>query len=267
MYIGVDLAWGQTHPTGLAAVDDDGALITLTQRRTDGEILGWLSEHAAGPAFVAFDAPVIVNNQTGNREAERLVARHFGRFQAFCHSTNRANRWFADGGRALMMSRELGLDIGLRPDSDRRGFEVYPHPAIVALFDLPRILRYKDKPGRTLELRRFEMLELIRHLEGLATAAVRLEVRAAPEWAGVRHQAETATTKAGLSRIEDSLDAVVCAYVALFWTRNPGLTAVLGTAEDGFIVTPVNPSIRDRIAADQGPYPERARPAASRLYR
>jgi methionine-R-sulfoxide reductase len=41
----------------------------------------------------------------------------------------------------------LGLDIDPGSTAERRAIEVYPHPAIVVLFGLPSVLRYKAKPA------------------------------------------------------------------------------------------------------------------------
>jgi ppGpp synthetase/RelA/SpoT-type nucleotidyltranferase len=50
-----------------------------------------------------------------------------------------------------------------------------------------------------------------------------------------------AERKSELRRAEDQVDAVVCAYVALFAVRRPDLTTTYGDPETGFIVTPTLP--------------------------
>jgi hypothetical protein len=50
--------------------------------------------------------------------------------------------------------------------------------------------------------------------------------------------------------VEDQVDAVVCAYVALFAERWPERTATYGDFETGYIVTP-------SLAPDQSPTPRR----------
>ena len=37
--VGVDLAWGERNPTGLAVVDADGALLHVSAVRTDDEVV------------------------------------------------------------------------------------------------------------------------------------------------------------------------------------------------------------------------------------
>ena len=98
----------------------------------------------------------------------------------------------------------------------RRAIEVYPHPATVALFGLGRTLKYKNKPGRDLDLLRAELLALMGLLEGLADAEPALELGARTAGRSCARQVETATRKSELRVVEDQVDAVVCAYVALF---------------------------------------------------
>ena len=59
--------------------------------------------------------------------------------------------------------------------------------------------------------------------------------------------AENAARKSELRVVEDQVDAVVCAYVALFATRAPDRTTTYGDFETGYIVTPTLP---DDLAPD-----------------
>jgi len=242
-YVGVDLAWGQNKITGLAVIDAAGELLAATQRKTDDEILDWLTPWTAGPCLVAIDAPIIVTNPTGNRPCESLVNRHFGKYNASCHSANLAKPHFANGTRALRLADQLGLAVDPQVRSDRRAVEVYPHPAIVVLFDLPKILQYKHKPRRDLEHLRRELIRLLNYLEALDTASPPLRLRDSTDWQRIRLATEQAVRKADLGRVEDSIDAVVCAYIAAYSEANPAAVRVMGDIETGYILTPVTPDI------------------------
>ncbi len=78
-------------------------------------------------------------------------------------------------------------------------------------------------------------------LAGLADARTPLHV-AGPAWDALVTRVETATRKSELRVVEDQVDAVVCAYVALFTTREPDLTTTYGDFETGYIVTPTLPA-------------------------
>ncbi len=169
-YVGVDLAWGDKNRTGLAAVDEDGRLLAFGDVRTDEEILAWLRPLVAGLCLVAIDAPLIVRNTTGRRPCEAELNAVFAKYEAGAHPSNTGKPEFAHGTRGARLAHELGLDIDPRSDAERRGIEVYPHPATVALFDLDRTIKYKHKPGRELSFLQAESLRLIEHLEGLRHA-------------------------------------------------------------------------------------------------
>ena len=93
-----------------------------------------------------------------------------------------------------------------RSGRERRAIEVYPHPATVVLFGLPRTLKYKQKQGRDVELLRRELLTLVGLVETI--------VETGPEWDVLRGLVEAAGRKSELRVVEDQVDAVLCAYVA-----------------------------------------------------
>jgi predicted RNase H-like nuclease/ppGpp synthetase/RelA/SpoT-type nucleotidyltranferase len=255
-HIGIDLAWGVKRPTGLAVVDDSGRLVHVSAVRTDEEILAELAPYADQDCLVAMDAPLIVTNPTGNRPAEAALNKDFARFDAGAHPANTGKPEFSDVPRGAALAQALGLDMNPRSGRKRRAIEVYPHPATVALFGLGRTLKYKNKPGRDLESLRSELLMLMSLLEGLSAAEPRLDLTA-PEagWADLRRQVEQAERKSELRVVEDQVDAVVCAYIALFASTRPADTTTYGDFETGYIVTPTLPS-------DLTPSPRPPRPPA-----
>jgi len=169
-FIGVDLAWGDRKPTGLAVLDADGRLLHVSAAGNDDEIVAVLETYVAGDCLVAIDAPLIVTNPTGNRPAEAALNKDFARFDAGAHPSNTGKPEFRDQPRGARIAARLGLDMNPRSGRSRRAIEVYPHPATVALFRLGRTLKYKHKTGRDLEQLRAELIVLMGLLEGLATA-------------------------------------------------------------------------------------------------
>jgi predicted RNase H-like nuclease/ppGpp synthetase/RelA/SpoT-type nucleotidyltranferase len=237
-FVGVDLAWGGTNPTGVAVLDADGRLLHVSAQGDDASIVAAVSPYVEGGCLVAIDAPLIVRNATGNRPCERELNRDFRRFEAGAHPSNTGKPDFAEGSRGARLAETLGLDLDPASASHRRAIEVYPHPATVALFRLDKTLKYKSKPGRSLDLLRSELLRLTSLLEGLATAVPALHLDASEQWKALVAQVEDAATKAGLRRAEDQVDAVVCAYVALYADRRPADTTTYGDLDTGYIVTP-----------------------------
>ena len=80
------------------------------------------------------------------------------------------------------------------------------------------------------------------HIEGLAQADPPLRLADSADWASLRGMAEEAERKSELRRAEDPVDAVMCAYVAMYATRRPADVTVYGDGETGYIVTPTLPS-------------------------
>jgi predicted RNase H-like nuclease len=125
------------------------------------------------------------------------------------------------------------------------------------LFGLPQILKYKHKPGRSLDSLRSESARLIRLLESLEHADPALLLADHAGWTAVARAVAGAEQKSALRAVEDMIDAVVCAYTALFSVRRPDRTTLFGDARDGCIVTPTlgpdhPPASRRRLRATMG---------------
>ncbi len=258
-FVGVDLAWGQNKPTGLAVVDDRGHLLHVSAERADEDIVAVLTPYVLGDCLVAFDAPLIVTNPTGNRPAERALNKDFARFDAGAHPANTGKPEFADLPRGARLATTLGLDLDPGSTASRRAIEVYPHPALVALFELGRTLKYKNKPGRSLPELKDELLRLVGLIESLEDRTPALHVAAHDQWRSLVALAEAAEKKSQLRHVEDQVDAVVCAYIALFAQRVPELVTTYGDGETGYIVTPTLPP--GHTPSPRPPAPRRVRPA------
>ena len=272
-FVGVDLAWGDRKPTGLAVLDDDGRLVHVSAARTDDEIADRLAPYVEGDCLVALDAPLIVTNATGNRPGEALLNADFARFDAGAHPSNTGKSEFRDGTRGARVAARLGLDMNPRSGRSRRAIEVYPHPATVALFRLGRTLKYKNKAGRDVADLRSELLVLVGLLEAMVTAKPPLlldgpAVPAAGAWRDLRAAVAVAVRKSELRVVEDQVDAVLCAYVALYAERRPADTTTYGDFETGYIVTPTLPSELSPTPRSKRTKPEQADPtqAAVREY-
>lgn len=258
-FVGLDLAWGERKPTGVAVVDDEGRLVYVGVAQDDASIRAAIGPYVEDDCLVAFDAPLVVNNPTGQRASEAALNRDFAKFEAGAHPTNTGKPEFAGTPRAARIASALDLDIDPNSSSSRRAIEVYPHPATVALFRLGRTLKYKSKPGRSVAQLRSELLRLLDLIETLAQATPPLRVTDDDGWIALRHSVETAERKSELRRAEDPVDAVLCAYVALFATRRPGDVTVYGDAETGATITPTLPP--DLLPAPQEPTPGAVRDA------
>jgi predicted RNase H-like nuclease/ppGpp synthetase/RelA/SpoT-type nucleotidyltranferase len=254
-FMGLDLAWGNSSPTGVAVLDGAGVLQHLSAVTTDAEIAAALAPYLADGCLVGVDAPLIVKNEKGSRPAEKALNRDFARFDAGAHPSNTSNPALSETTRGARVCARLGLDMNPESRAAKRAVEVYPHPATVALFRLGRTLKYKNKQGRSVDQLRAELLVLMRLLESLASAKPALQLVSHDGWRELVAAVEKASRKAELRRAEDQVDAVICAYVALFRERRPEAVTTYGDFESGFIVTPTLPA--DLVPSPRAPRVEK----------
>ncbi|MCU0264001.1 MAG: DUF429 domain-containing protein [Candidatus Nanopelagicales bacterium] len=239
VFVGIDLAWSGRASTGLAAVDAAGALLDSTSVRTDEQIRTWLSRDAWAPMVVAVDAPLVVANASGQRPCERMVSREFGAFGASCHASNLGRPWFDPPRGSTVAAREgWDLDPARVGDATRPAcIEVHPHPAMVSLFGLERVIPYKGKAGRSVDARRTAFRVLLDHMGRIEPLALGSSDR----WHEIRLVVDGATRQVDLDRIEDEVDAVLCAHLAWRWAHQRDSLWVYGDLESGYIVTPPPP--------------------------
>ena len=69
-----------------------------------------------------------------------------------------------------------------------------------------------------------------------------LDLEANGRWEALRALAAGAQRKVELERIEDEVDAIVCAHLAWLWTHRPHALRVYGDVGTGYIVAPPSPA-------------------------
>jgi predicted RNase H-like nuclease/tRNA(Leu) C34 or U34 (ribose-2'-O)-methylase TrmL len=235
VHLGIDLAWGANGRTGLAAVDAAGALLDSTSVRTDEEIDAWLDAHPR-PVVVGVDAPLIVPNATGRRDAERLLGQAYARFDAGAHPTNRSRPWM-DPPRGLRLAERRGWSVDPEHPATADApvcIEVYPHPGMVGLFRLGRVVAYKKGAFGDRRAGFGRLLALLESVDVL-----RLDASAA--WASIRARFAAATRLVDLDVLEDEIDAVFCAHLAWLWAERREALTVYGDLAGGYLVAPPPP--------------------------
>lgn len=234
-------------------LDWDGTTATLveapTTLTTDLAIAHYIADHITAalqrsPAvavMLAVDAPLTVPNQTGNRQAERLLAQAFGRYQASAYPANRTILSRYNGGepRAEPLFRLLQpLGITIRAELEpqtlvRQAVEVYPHPAMVTLFGLTTTLHYKARYPRDVRERAFATYQA-----GLRSLADREPACLIPPELLQAEQLRGSTQ--ALKTYEDRLDAILCAYVGLYyWYWGAVKCRIFGSTAEGHMIVPI----------------------------
>ena len=245
MFIGIDLAWSPHNRSGGAAIRGDtsgGTLVEHTLLDSDADILAFIDTHASGgPCLVGVDAPLWVPNESGRRPGEAALATSFQRYQAGAHPANRrllARNGVVRGEALVAALAERGFTHAPMIEAGaavRQVIEVFPHPAMIAIFDLPRTIKYKVKQGRSRAMLEAEWARYQALLLSLRTADPPLrghEQFVGQTVAGLRGRA--------LKGYEDQVDALMCAYICLYGHRwGAARCRVFGTMAGGYIFTPV----------------------------
>jgi predicted RNase H-like nuclease len=234
LFLGVDLGWS-TGATGLAVVDDRGRLTASARLRSDDEIAEWIAAQPGRVVVAAVDAPLIVPNETGQRVPERLIGQAFGGFGASAHTANRT-RFPGGDTRAKRLAQHFGWSVDPRTPTGGDVdvcIEVYPHPAMVGLFELPYRLDYKKGNDQR---RAPGFQSLVQLIESVPE----LDLVHSPRWAQLKR--DLSEPRPGdLNRVEDEVDAIVCAHLAWLWHHRPSTLQVYGDVDAGYIIAPPPP--------------------------
>jgi histidinol-phosphate phosphatase family protein len=259
-FVGLDLAWSPRNRSGGVVLSAEGEFLHAGGiLGDDDEVLDLIVKAipAGRPGLIAVDAPLAVPNETGGRPCDRQVAAVFRRFEAAPYPANRRNLSRYGGLRAEGLRQQL-QQLGFHHNPlvahripTRQVIEVFPHPATISLFHLDRTLKYKARRGRAYPFRWRELSRLREHLFSLADAAPPLHLP--PDVAKMPIEGLRGTA---FKEFEDLLDAMVCAYSALYvWHHGPRGCAIYGPeagdacADEGHIVVPMTPSMWQRIKA------------------
>ncbi|NCJ07862.1 DUF429 domain-containing protein [Synechococcales cyanobacterium C] len=247
-FLGIDLGWssGASGVCCLSWEQETLKLLNLERRLDATAVLAWVDHWLPipMPGLVAVDAPTRITNPTGMRRCDRDAHRRFGRYHAGCYPANLSSSFAPHttsfGHQLEARGFSHGPDL-VAQQAGRYQIEVFPHAAMISLFELPRILKYKK--GR-LSHRRPE-LEKLRHL--LQTRLCQLKPALQP-----LDLPPVPMGGSALKDLEDRLDSLLCAYVgAYYWWWGCDRNWVLGhphpeqaspePAPAGYIVVPALP--------------------------
>ena len=243
--IGLDLAWSTRNLSGGAVIVDGVLREARADLANDAEIVqwigGWLGEGES--VVVAVDAPLCVPNEEGKRACETLLGNAWRKYDAGPYPSNR--RRFADIGirgevlvRLLNHVYQFVEAAPIDPTLPGRYLcEVFPHPAHVSLFKRQSILKYKKKGKRS-------YAECWSGLEEYAELLQLLAQRDPPllDPSGLLPHTFEGSRGKVLKALEDTLDAVTCAYVASYlWQHGPAGTWTYGSVAEGHILVPRYP--------------------------
>lgn len=230
--VGIDLAWGDKRPDGLCLIRADrnhAEIVETMLTHGDDALLRWLKSciPAEESVLLAIDAPLVVPNPTGCRPVDRQISVEFGKYHAACHSANSQRCARPLRIANLLLSVGFSIDFDLKKGA-RMATEVYPHPAMIRLFEIEKIIKYKKG---VVAARRQEFARL----QDLLRASLK---RSFPKVA-VPPTVEKLLSAPWSKGSEDQTDALFCALIGYrHWETEGLLCDVVGTLEHGFILLP-----------------------------
>lgn len=234
-HIGIDLAWAdiartKTNESGIVMLDPDGNVAGADWTVGVDETVAWLDLNAPSNALLFVDAPLVVTNETGQRECEKKVGQRYGRWKVSANSTNLNSPRLAGVellGRLAARGWTYHDGLGGPPAGPGRFVsECYPYTTIIGTselgFDEERP-RYKRKPPRMSMAefrppRNAECDELIRRTALLRHADPPIDLLSHPQTRQLVMNKSPERARDYKHR-EDLLDAALCAWTAALWTR------------------------------------------------
>lgn len=187
---------------------------------------------AAGdrPALLFIDAPLVVDNPTGQRACETQVGQRYGRWKVSANATNlRSPRQAGVSLRRRLRERGWSYSDGHDgpPRDGRRCCERYPYTTLVGApelgYDTERP-RYKRPPRRVpaamwRPIRQAACDDLIQRMTRLADADPPLRLDSHPVTRQLVAEPSPLNDTAYKHR-EDLIDALLCAWTAAVWSRH-----------------------------------------------
>lgn len=232
---GVDLAWkSKINGTAVALGRLEGNTLELADIKSQlmevDQVRAAISSDVQG---VAIDAPLVINNQSGQRACETMVGREYGARKASCHTSN-LNLF--PQARSVCLAEQLN-DAGYQHLGNRNQkwqLECYPHPALIEIFGLLERLPYKK--GKVEEKRRGQCA-LAAHIATLSRSEVLRFKFDSNSYDCFDTRYINSLRGNSLKNNEDMLDAVVCLYIAALYAIGAA-NKTLGNVDDGYIYVP-----------------------------
>ena len=245
--LGIDAAWTARNPSGVALVRTNpnqgwecvalapsyDAFVALSEcnpvqwdeRPSGGKpkpkrLLKATEKLLCGQqvTVVSVDMPLSNTPITGRRAADRAISREFGRNWCGAHSPS-ATRPGTVSDRLRESLASLGYRLAVSEREASAVIEVYPHPALLRLLQRERRVPYKVGnslkywPGLSRNQRADRLIKKFRLIyEGLTSV-----IQGIPKFLPA---SPYRGSLASLKRYEDTLDALICAWVGTQYLDN-----------------------------------------------
>lgn len=240
--LGIDAAWTEKEPSGVALIRGNGSnwrCVAVTPSYesflslANGMPVDWTQKPAGSQPnvealleasqkllrgaevnVVAVDMPLSKKRIRGRREADKQISRKFGKYNCSVHSPSEER----PGKITDLMRKEFEkhkFSLATKATKNRKHqtlLEVYPHTALLKLFNDPKPDRVKYKVSKAAkywrsysqEERRRKILKNWEKILKLLGSTIK-EIKIHPNGESL----------GGLKRYEDAIDALICAWVGI----------------------------------------------------
>jgi len=213
LYIGIDLAWGEKNPSGLCIAKKQKNKLKIVEAKliySIDEIIYEILKHKDHKLYVGVDAPLVVPNESGNREIEKEFNKDFAKYKiSMLPANKKLLTKYSPTIRSVVLFDKLS-ELGFKRDysSDKVIYEVYTHSTIAMLWNDHKILPYKRKKGRNTVFIK-EQLEIYKKYLTKEFYSHELLKQDLSDLKGKK-----------LKDYEDMLDALTCAYAINYCQNN-----------------------------------------------
>ncbi|WP_095498257.1 DUF429 domain-containing protein [Paraferrimonas haliotis] len=233
--VGIDLAWqGDNNPSAIAVGDlSNDTLILQAVEPALFSLEDVLRYVRSLPKVrgIAVDAPLVINNETGQRQCERAINRDYADRKTTATS---ANLTLYPDAPSVQLSRGLEVDGFSLFDGLRWQVECAQSPAMIECFGLNERLQYKS--GKVND-KKVGQIRLAGYLQRLEKSPV-LKLVIPPFFKNNLTTENIASLKGkALKENEDALGAIMCLYIAALYEKQVP-SKLYGTPNDGHLWVP-----------------------------
>ena len=236
--LGIDLAWKSERNTTAIAVGElsgkEFRIVNIDKSLSNLEAVKNIINIDPSIYGISIDAPLIINNESGQRICETELSRVYSGRKAGCHTSN--TRLYPNASSVELSN--FYLENGFRHLGDYRRemwqIECYPHPAIVEIFDLPERLPYKK--GKVSEKRKGQVI-LAGYIANLESSSV-LKLTFDDLVVDILNRDIIESNRGHkIKESEDALDSIICAYIGALYATSVK-HQIFGSVEKGYIYVP-----------------------------